>query len=194
MAECVKHAVIAAGGDSGDLLAWTGSATSRILSRDSGILTELVERNVRVKASIVARDEREDPETDTRALLNLGHTFGHAIETLPNLSPDGNPAHAPLLHGEAVALGMVAAARCAEHLGLADNSAGDRLVAMLSQIGLPVRVFGLPDVDAVLASMRHDKKVVGGRMRLVLPTAAGVRVVEDPGQPAIAAGLAAIRA
>jgi 3-dehydroquinate synthetase len=193
LAECVKHGLIAAPGDGGALLDWTEAALARILTRDPAALAELVARNVRVKASIVGQDEREDPDKDVRALLNLGHTFGHAIETLPGLSPDGNPAHAPLHHGEAVALGLVAAARCAQNLGLCDKAVGDRLTSLLTRIGLPVRIPGLPEAGTVIAAMRYDKKVLGGRLRLVLPTSSGVRVVDDPGEAAIRAGIAAIR-
>lgn len=191
LAECVKHGLIAT--DNGDLLAWTEAAIPRILARDPAALTDLVERNVRVKAAIVGQDEREDPDKDIRALLNLGHTFGHAIETLPNLSPDADPAHAPLRHGEAIALGLVAAARCAQNLGLCDKSLGDRLVSLLARLGLPVRVSGLPDPAVTIAAMRHDKKVMAGQLRLILPTTSGVRVIDDPGEAAIRAGLAAIR-
>ena len=193
LAECVKHGLIAAAEDGGALLAWIEANLSRIAARDPASLVELVERNVRLKAGIVGRDEREDSDKDVRAALNLGHTFGHAIETLPGLTPDGDPAHAPLHHGEAVALGLVAAARCAEHLGLCERALGDRVVSVLRRIGLPVQVSGLPDSGAVLAAMRHDKKVQGGRLRLVLPTGAGVRVVDDPDEAAIRTGLAAIR-
>lgn len=192
LAECVKHGLIAA--DNGELLAWTETGVPRILARDPAALIDLVERNVRVKAAIVGQDEREDPDKNIRALLNLGHTFGHAIETLPNLSPDANPAQAPLHHGEAVALGLVAAARCAQSLGLSERSIGDRLVSLLTRIGLPVRVSGLPDPAATIAAMHHDKKVMAGQLRLILPTTSGVRVIDDPGEAAIRAGLGAIRA
>jgi 3-dehydroquinate synthetase len=192
LAECVKHGVIA--GSAGDLLAWTERSIPGILGRDPGTLIELVERNVHLKAGIVAADEREDDAKDQRALLNLGHTFGHAIETLPGLSPDADPRHAPLHHGEAVALGLVAAAQCAEHLGLGEPGSADRLVGILGRIGLPVRVSGLPGSAEVLGAMRHDKKVLGGRLRLVLPTSEGVRIVEDPPEESVRAGLDAIRA
>jgi 3-dehydroquinate synthetase len=113
LAECIKHGMIA--GDWGDpgLLDWTIQAIPAALARDSATLTELVMRNVAVKAAVVGRDEREEAPQGGRALLNLGHTFAHAIETLPSLSPDGDLNKAPLQHGEAVALGLVAAARCA---------------------------------------------------------------------------------
>jgi 3-dehydroquinate synthase len=194
LAECVKHALISSASDGGRLLAWTESALSGILAREAGVLAELVDHNVRLKALIVAQDEREDPDKDIRALLNLGHTFGHAIETTPGLSPDSDPASAPLHHGEAVALGMVAAARTAQHLGLCPPDLGDRLVALLTRIGLPVRVLGLPGDATIAGAMRDDKKVLAGRLRLVLPTAAGPRVVDDPGEAAVRAGLDAIRA
>jgi 3-dehydroquinate synthase len=191
LAECVKHGLITAASDGGSLLDWTATNASRIVGRDPASLIELVERNVRVKAQIVERDEREDSAKDLRALLNLGHTFGHAVETMPGLSLDNDPAHAPLHHGEAVGLGLVAAAACAAKLGLCDPSLQDRVTGLLRQIGLPVRISGLTPA-AVIGAMHHDKKVLGGRLRLVLPTHAGVQVIDDPPESAVRAGIAAI--
>jgi 3-dehydroquinate synthase len=195
LAECVKHAMI--GADWGDpgLVDWTASARARIAAHDTGTLIELVSRNVRIKATVVGRDEREEDQSGGRALLNLGHTFAHAIEPLPGLSPDGNPAHAPLQHGEAVALGLVAAARGAVALGKCPADLADRTVALLNDFGLPTRVRGLPPADQVLARMHHDKKVLGGRLRLILPTAPGrAAVIADPPQAAVITAIDAIRA
>lgn len=195
LAECVKHAMIAADfGDSG-LLDWTEANAARFRAREAEALIELIARNVTVKAVVVATDEREEAEEGGRALLNLGHTFGHAIETLPGLSPDGDPSHAPLKHGEAVALGLLAACRTAAAMGLCPAGFGDRVRAILTRAGLPTAVAGLPDPDRLLPLLAHDKKVRAGKLRLVLPVSEGrCRVVEDPPEAAVRAGLTAIRA
>lgn len=197
LAECIKHALIA--GDQGDpaLLDWAEASLPAILRREAGALVELIARNVAVKARVVSGDEFETApdEQGGRAILNLGHTFGHAIETLPALSPDGDPAHAPLHHGEAVALGLVAAAACAGRLGLADPTLARRVVAILTTAGLPTKARGLPSNRQVMDLMSHDKKVAGGKLRLVLPTDPGhAKVVADPPAAAVEAGLDAIRA
>ena len=106
---------------------------------------------------MVARDETEQGE---RALLNFGHTFGHAIEALQGFGG--------LNHGEAVAVGMVLAARLSAQLGRATQVDAERLAALLSRLGLPTT---LPDglaADALLARMRLDKKAISGQLRLIL--------------------------
>jgi len=196
LAECIKHGMVAADfGDAG-LGSWTSDRLPLILKRDAGTLIELVARNIAVKARVVGADEREEaPDADGgRALLNLGHTFGHAIETLPGLSPDGDRSHAPLHHGEAVALGLVAAAATAEALAIAAGGTLDRTRTAVNAAGLPASVPGLPATAELVGLMMHDKKVVQGRLRLVLPAEEGrCRVVSDPARKAIEAGWAAIR-
>ena len=114
------------------------------------------------KAEIVARDPLEKGE---RALLNFGHTFGHAIETEQGYGGLGNDN---LNHGEAVAVGMVLAARLSADLGLAPAADTDRLEALLAAYGLPVRMPAGLAPEALLARMRLDKKNLAGRLRLVL--------------------------
>jgi len=192
LAECVKHAMIAGGvGDAG-LGAWIDAHLNDILDRGEA-LSELVERNVRIKASIVADDAREEKVDGGRARLNLGHTFGHAMETIPELAPEGEPA--PLMHGEAVGLGLVCAATVSCELGLLEASRRDALLATLERIGLPTRVRGLPSADDLITRMGHDKKVRGGRLRLVLPTGGASATIRDdvPGS-AIRSAFDAIRA
>ena len=122
---------------------------------DSDLLTEVVLRGVRVKARVVAADERESGE---RALLNYGHTVGHAIEALGGYDR--------WRHGEAVALGMVAAARLAERLGVTEAGLTDRTVGVLAPLGLPVGGVDL-DPDRVWELLRRDKKTAGD-VRFVL--------------------------
>ena len=193
LAECLKHGLIA--GEFGDpgLFAWTRQHLRQILGQEQGPLVELIGRNIAIKAAVTRIDEREEALGGGRALLNLGHTFGHAIETIPDLAPLGLPP--PLMHGEAVALGLIAAARCAAAAGLASSILGDDVLAAVRACGLPVSLHGLPSTDRVLALMTHDKKVLKGKLRLVLPTTPGVAaVVEDPPRSAIVAGIDAIRA
>jgi 3-dehydroquinate synthase len=197
LAECIKHACICATAGHPDLLGWTRSNIADAAARDAGVLTELVRRNVALKASIVALDEREDPSAKAggRMLLNLGHTFGHAIETIESLSPTGDPGDGPLHHGEAIGLGLVAAFAAAESMGMVDGPALEGVVSMVGSAGLPVRVAGLPGDEELLARMRRDKKSAGGALRLVLPDGEGSCViVDDAPESAAIAGLSTIRA
>jgi 3-dehydroquinate synthase len=197
LAECIKHGLIGSHADEPGLLDWTATSLDRITAQEPETLSELVQRNVALKARIVEGDEREEApdEAGGRALLNLGHTFGHAIETLPNLTPDGDPAHAPLLHGEAVALGLVAASACSASLGLCSQDLVDEVRNTLKRAGLPTQVARLPPDDDLATLMAHDKKARAGSMRLVLPLdGRRAQVVTDPPRQAISAGFAAIRA
>ncbi len=171
LAECLKHGLLAADFGQPDLWSWTFEILPRVLELDPAAAVELVARNVAVKARVVGQDERELAPNQGRALLNLGHTFAHAIETLPEVAPAGHPDRAPLLHGEAVGVGLLAAARCAVALHLAPASLVEHLTEALQRVGLPMALHGLPDSSAVLERMRHDKKVRNGRIRLVLPVA-----------------------
>jgi 3-dehydroquinate synthetase len=193
LAECVKHGLIGADWGDPDLFAWMVGATGAILARDPDALVECVARNVAVKARVVGGDERELRDDGGRALLNLGHTFAHAIETLDHLAPAGESP--PLLHGEAVGLGLVAASACAASLGLCPAGVPDAVRAAVGACGLPARLTGLPENGVLCARMRHDKKTAGGRLRLILPTELGrARVVSDPPINAVEAGWDAIRA
>lgn len=195
LAECVKHGLIAASLDARTdcLLTWIESNADRLRDRDPEVCAELVQRNVRIKAAAVVADERETAPSSVggRALLNLGHTFGHALETQPGLSPTGDPTDAPLHHGEAIALGTVAACAAAESLGLMDADSRGRVIEVLTGVGLPVRIRNLPDHGVLAEAMGHDKKVIGGKLRIVVPEGeAGsptgrARVVDDPPESAI---------
>ena len=144
---------------------------SKLLSRDGAALTAIVARSVEIKADVVSRDEREG---GVRALLNLGHTFGHAFEA------EAGPGEA-LKHGEAVALGCVLALRYSEAEGLCAHGAADRAAAVFASAGLPTRIDELRAGDApaseLVAHMAHDKKAEGGTLTLVLCEAIGRAVV-----------------
>jgi 3-dehydroquinate synthetase len=196
IAEVIKHALIEASiTGSASLLPHLQSLGS--ISPSDSHLPNLIEANVRIKATVVAQDERETAadEVGGRALLNLGHTFAHAIEPLPNLSPTGLAADAPLKHGEAVALGLIAAAATASHLGLIHPSYQQHITNLIASTGLPTAITTLPDADSLIARMALDKKVRSGTLRLILPTGpARAAVRSDVPREAIAAGWNAIRA
>ena len=132
------------------------------LSGDSDAMVHAVAHSCQMKADIVARDERE---TGERALLNLGHTFGHALEALTGYSDR-------LLHGEGVAIGMALAFRLSVKLGLAPGQDAHRFERHLKAVGLPSTISDIPgtrpDADALIAAMGHDKKVADGKINFVL--------------------------
>jgi 3-dehydroquinate synthase len=153
LAEVVKYGAI---GDAA-FFEWLEANASALIGHGGDALAEAIAVSCRCKAGIVARDERENGE---RALLNFGHTFGHAIESASG--------YGTLLHGEAVAIGMVLAAALSSHLGLAPDADCARLARLLSRFALPTqRPAGL-DPDRLIERMRLDKKNVSGRLRLVL--------------------------
>ena len=153
LAECVKHAMLG----NPELLEFIESNVTSILDCDLEIMESLVYKSASIKAKIVSKDERESGE---RGLLNLGHTFAHAMEPMPELG---------LFHGEAVSIGLVAAACCAQLLGMVTESFVDRTKEVLERLGLPVRMSDQLPVSAFIAMMQFDKKNQNGRIRLVLP-------------------------
>jgi 3-dehydroquinate synthase len=172
LAECIKHGLIA---DPGLVDFIVGNRDS-ILNRDVRVVSQLIERSARIKISIVERDERESGE---RALLNLGHTFAHAIESFPELQ---------LQHGEAVAIGLLAACRCSHVMGLFAEAEADAVSSVIRICNLPDRLPGSIDTGVLMEAMRFDKKSLHGRLRLVLPVARGrCEVVENVPDDVIAA-------
>lgn len=186
LAECVKHAVIR----EPDKFTWLEKNLDAILALDADTLVELVRWNVQIKATVVMADEKE---TGERAHLNFGHTFAHAIEAMVGYGPSGTGTH-NYEHGEAVSLGMIAAARLAADAGRCPRELVDRLTQLLGRIGLPTRAANLPTTAVLMDAMRVDKKVAGGRIRLVLPDRMGaVSIVADTPDAAIAAAWDAVR-
>jgi 3-dehydroquinate synthase len=159
MAEVVKTALL------GDKVLWETLRATMPISAESKHLAEIVTSCCRVKAAIVAEDERETAASGGRALLNLGHTFGHAIEKVAG--------YGDYLHGEAVALGLVAAARLSERLGVLTEPLETELCALLEGQGLPV-VFRQPlSLEALLDATRFDKKSRQGSLTWILLKAPG---------------------
>jgi 3-dehydroquinate synthase len=159
LAEVVKYGVIKDPG----LFASLEQSAGCLLARDLAALRSIVFRSCELKAAVVAEDERE--ESGQRAVLNFGHTVGHAIEAVAGY--DG-----PYQHGEAVAAGMVAECRLAERLGWIKAEVTHRVARLLEQLGLPTETPAL-DPAMLLHAMRRDKKNRGGKLRFVLPRAIG---------------------
>ena len=158
LAEVIKYGAIR----DARFFQWLEQERAALLAMDGEALALAIAASCEHKAEIVARDPLEKGE---RALLNFGHTFGHAIETEQGYGGLGNDN---LNHGEAVAVGMVLAARLSADLGLAPAADTDRLEALLAAYGLPVRTPAGLAPEALLARMRLDKKNLAGRLRLVL--------------------------
>jgi 3-dehydroquinate synthase len=157
LAEVIKYGAIR----DANFFDWLEDALPRIVARDADALVHAVTESCRIKAAIVTADEREAGE---RALLNFGHTFGHAIEA--------GTGYGEWLHGEAVAAGMVLAGELSERLGQVGGADVLRLRGMLERCALPVDAPRL-GAQRYLALMSHDKKVVGGALRFILLRAIG---------------------
>ncbi len=158
LAEVIKYGVIL----DAEFFVWLENNIDALLALDAEALAFCIRRCCELKAAVVAADEKEHGQ---RALLNLGHTFGHAIEA--------HMGYGNWLHGEAVAAGMVMAARTAERLGTFSAAQTHRLIALLQRAGLPVDGPKEMQPDDYLPHMLRDKKVLSGELRLVLPTDIG---------------------
>lgn len=170
LAEIVKHGIVLDAGYFADLEA----SAAALRGRDPTTLERVIGGSCRLKAHVVERDERE---ADLRAVLNYGHTIGHALEAVTG--------YARWTHGEAVALGIVAEARLAERLGLAAPDTTARQERLLASLGLPIRTQGI-DVEGVLAAVGRDKKARDGRVPFVLAPAIGAfRLVHDVPEAAV---------
>ncbi|WP_313483563.1 3-dehydroquinate synthase [Acinetobacter variabilis] len=161
LAEVIKYALL---GDK-EFLVWLEANMEGLIARDEQLLAEAVYRSCAHKARIVANDEKEQGE---RALLNLGHTFGHAIESYLG--------YGEWLHGEAVATGMVMAADLSHRMGWISLEDLERTKKIISRAQLPIVCPKIP-LDDFLAYMAHDKKVLNGQLRLVLLQQLGKAVI-----------------
>jgi 3-dehydroquinate synthase len=167
-AEIVKHGVIA----NESYLRQVVSSAQQLLGKagpDSDTMLSVIVRSIEIKADIVSRDERED---GLRKTLNFGHTIGHAVELVSGYS---------LLHGEAVAIGMVLEGRLAEKAGVAKAGTADAITNALQAVGLPTELPQPFDRDAVLEAIGSDKKGRAGKMRFALPSAIGAMAGAETG-------------
>jgi 3-dehydroquinate synthase len=158
LAEVIKYGVIY----DGELFDFLEINKDKILHLDNQALTHIVKRSCEIKADVVSKDERE---SGLRAILNYGHTIGHAIETVTG--------YTRFIHGEAVAIGMHLEARLAQLLNYIDKDQVSRIKALIDSYGLPS---GMPeeiDENSILSSMQLDKKTVAGELKFILPEKIG---------------------
>jgi 3-dehydroquinate synthase len=173
LAEVVKYGVIL----DADFFTWLEQNADAVNRREPDTVAHVVTRCCQLKAQIVEKDERE--ETGQRIVLNYGHTFAHAFESVSGYT---------VRHGEAVAIGMVCASRLAERCGMIGPEVTQRQIELLKRFGLPVALPHPARIDEWLNAMKRDKKAAGGRMRFVLPSRIGeVVVVDDVGENVVRA-------
>lgn len=178
LAEVVKYGVIL----DDAFFALLEKEAEAILARDPAALRTIIQRSCQLKAEVVEADELE--QSGQRAKLNYGHTYGHALEAATGYSE--------LLHGEAVAIGMVCASRLAEAMGRITADDTQRQIALLERFGLPTALPEGIDPGELSALMWRDKKVRDGEIRFVLPTRLGeVETVASPGDDAVLASMRA---
>ena len=176
LAEVIKYGLIC---DSA-FFAWLEAHIDELLAGDPAALAHVIRRSCEIKADIVGRDEREHGD---RALLNLGHTFGHAVEAATG--------YTEWLHGEAIGAGLVMAARMSQESGYLTAGDLERVTGLVARSGLPTHISNVKP-DVALDHMRIDKKVQAGRIRLVLLRGIGSAfVTAEYGQAALDRTLAA---
>ena len=158
LAEVIKYALL---GDA-NFFAWLEMAAEELLARESAAVHQAIARSAQMKADIVSVDEREN--NGRRALLNLGHTFAHGVENAAG--------YGTLLHGEAVAIGLVAAARLSERLTQFAAADTERIIALLRRLQLPVNFAGA-DAEAILTAMQMDKKHTAREWRFIVLNSIG---------------------
>jgi len=174
LGEAVKYGIIY----DAEFFGFLEENAEQILARDSNAIARLIYHSCRIKSEIVAQDERE---SGIRAILNLGHTFGHAVETLTG--------YGTFRHGEAVVMGTRAAAHLAVELGYLSQSDLQRIADLYSQLGLTL-LFPKLDAEQVYQAMLGDKKVSGHKLKLVLPRGIGqFEIIDDPGITRIAGAI-----
>ncbi len=165
LAEVIKYGVIL----DAEFFQYLEDSVDALNRRDPGVLIDVIQRSCQLKANVVQEDERE--ESGHRAILNYGHTFAHALEAVTG--------YGTILHGEAVAIGMLCASKLAEQVGRVDAECTSRQETLLHKLGLSTK---MPDCDPmeILLAMQRDKKVDNGCVRFVLPTMMGhVELVND---------------
>ncbi len=168
LAEVIKHAVIW----DKEFFTYLEEKLDKIKSFDEPVLERVVSRSAEIKAEVVEKDERD---LGLRNVLNYGHTVGHAIETVSGFR---------VWHGEAVAMGMLAAGRISARLGVLDGDELARLESLITRAGLPAKMPEL-ETERVIQAMRHDKKISGGKMKFVLLKSIGDVFITDEVSPSL---------
>ena len=168
LAEIIKHGVILDGG----FFSYLEKNLAKIRAFDERVLEKVVSHSAEIKAGIVEKDELD---LGQRNILNFGHTVGHAIESVSELK---------VWHGEAVAIGMLAEAAISHKMGKLNKPELDRLEAVITGAGLPTRIPSLP-VKELIQAMQHDKKIVGGKIKFILPIKIGEVFITDEVSPSL---------
>jgi 3-dehydroquinate synthase len=168
MAEIIKYGVIR----DEVLFSLLENQADSLMRRDESFLEEIVYRCASIKAGVTEKDEKD---TGLRNILNFGHTVGHAVEAVSDFG---------VSHGNAVAMGMIAAARISLKMGIFSESEYNRLKSVIIRYGLPVEVAGWP-VQDLMQAMQHDKKRAGGRLRMVLVRKMGEVFINDEVDPSL---------
>lgn len=163
MAEIIKYGVI---WDAG-LFSTLEEKREMILDLEPDLISYLIRRSCEIKAEVVSKDERE---SGLRAILNFGHTIGHAVET--------ESGYSKYMHGEAVAMGMCAAARLSEALGIMEKAHADRIKSVVRAYGLPHELPKNINIDKLLSFISMDKKTVAGEMKFILPRSIGSVIIQ----------------
>ncbi|MEQ8762897.1 MAG: 3-dehydroquinate synthase [Planctomycetota bacterium] len=164
LAEVMKYGVLC----DEPFFEWIDENAEALRTGEDAATIHAVVRSCEIKAEVVADDERD---LGRRAILNLGHTVGHAIEN--------RLGYGGIRHGEAVAIGMVVAARIAASIGAADEKVAERIREVATRLGLPTAVPKDIDPEELVVSVRQDKKILAGRLRFILPTRIGEVVIRD---------------
>jgi len=164
-AEAIKHSFLF----DKNLLEKFKVEEKKIIQKKDPVFTEIIKRSVQIKAEIVSLDEFEKGED--RIKLNYGHTIGHSLEGLTN--------YGKLLHGEAVSIGMVVAARISENLGLSEKDVTEEIIKTLNLYGLPTRLPASIDYDSLFKNTKNDKKVKDGKINWVLLREIGKPIIKN---------------
>ena len=168
LAEIIKHGVIL----DGEFFSYLEENLDKVKSLDEQVIEKVVTRSVEIKVEVVEKDELD---FGPRNILNYGHTIGHAIETVSELKT---------WHGEAVAMGMLAEARISNKLGIIDKNEVNRLKELITRAGLPTEPPPL-ELEKIVQAMKHDKKILQGKIRFVLPRTIGEVFVTDEVSPSL---------
>ncbi len=166
LAEVIKYGLIY----EKSFFSWIASNSSELVSRDIDAISDAIARSCKIKAEIVSIDERE---SGLRAILNFGHTFGHAIETVSG--------YGAWLHGEAVSMGMAMACSLSVRLGMLDQQTEERIIGVLKSLGLPINPTNLVigDIGQLIDTIKIDKKVKDGLLRFILISAIGDATIKS---------------
>jgi len=168
LAEIIKHGAIL----DGEFFSYLEENLDQIKSLDNRVLETIVFRSAKIKAAVVEKDELD---LGLRNILNYGHTVGHAIESVSELK---------VWHGEAVAIGMLSEARISNKLGILDKNEVIRLKNLIARAGLPTEMPSL-QLERLIQAMKHDKKILQGKLRFVLPKSIGEVFITDEVSPSL---------